>query len=222
MTRFYLGTVATVPSISPTPNAEWDNTTGFIRRLAFPSAQSTAFSSTQTTDSAAGSNRDSLIAQYLYGPLDTAGTLTGTVKGQILGLEDALGANARPQMLVHICDGSGSIIGTAYAGDLATGTGNQANEYLTTMQNRYYPRGGSQSLTSQGYSIGDWLLMEVGWRRHATSGPRAVTLRFGDNASDLPENESQTTDGNAWIEFSHTFPGVISALAIRRPLVMVQ
>ena len=54
MTRFYLGTVATVPSISPTPNAEWDNTTGFIRRLAFPSAQATAFSNTQTTDSATG------------------------------------------------------------------------------------------------------------------------------------------------------------------------
>ena len=49
-----------------------------------------------------------------------------------------------------------------------------------------------------------------------------MTLRFGDNASDLAENETQTTDGNAWIEFSHTFPGIISAIAIRRRLVMTQ
>lgn len=53
--------------------------------------------------------------------------------------------------------------------------------------------------------IGDRLVVEIGYLLASGSGttPEA-SAKWGENATDLPENRTQTTNGAGWIEFSNT------------------
>lgn len=51
--------------------------------------------------------------------------------------------------------------------------------------------------------LGDRLTVEIGFGDNAGSTPEA-SAKWGENATDLPVNNTQTTDGAPWIEFSNT------------------
>jgi hypothetical protein len=56
--------------------------------------------------------------------------------------------------------------------------------------------------------LGDRLLIEIGYSDTAGASPEA-SAKWGENATDLPVNETQTTDGAGWFEFLNniTFAG---------------
>jgi hypothetical protein len=56
--------------------------------------------------------------------------------------------------------------------------------------------------------LGDRLVVEIGYQDNSGTSPEA-SAKWGENATDLPENDTQTTDGAGWIEFTDniTFVG---------------
>jgi hypothetical protein len=59
--------------------------------------------------------------------------------------------------------------------------------------------------------LGDRLVVEIGYQDNSGTSPEA-SAKWGENATDLPENDTQTTDGAGWIEFTDniTFAGELS------------
>lgn len=205
--RFYLPSTGAAP-ISPAFSSEWDLATDGDRLAAVTTRIGSAMT-TKALDDGSGvstSNRDRLARQYIYGPIVGNHTITGTIKGQVRCLSSSENFNLRSQLIVRAVAPNGSTFrGTLYAGDTTTLTGDPANEWpITTAANRYFPRGGSQSVTSVSVFDGDYLVFEFGARSHAAVNFTLGSMIFGDDSgTDLPEDETTTAANNPWIELSY-------------------
>jgi hypothetical protein len=209
-TRFYTSNTSVLDFVA-TPSTEWDNTTGFDRVPISTTRLSTAMSTKTVFDATATQNRDILARQLVSAPL-AAQTISGTVKGRIRVAEGGSTQNLRAQCIIRVMSSDGlTVRGTLYAGDVTTGFGNPTSEFaVTTLTNRQMPRGASQALTNVITQLNDRIVVEIGYRKHAAVSTSA-TINFGDDsATDLAENETETTANNPWIEFSGTilFPPV--------------
>jgi len=209
-TRMYLAR-SDAPSGTPTQDALWDFTTGFVRRHletgkyqpdSLPPAQLTI--SGINTNSPAGAV-DVLLAQFIGPPLDSNQTISGNIKGQVSFAESNAAADMRAQIVVWVWTGSGSR-GTLYAGD----AGALSSEFSVfgTVTNRKVPRGGSTALSSVNAQTGDRIVVEIGGRKHenATTS-RNMTVIFGaqNGITDFSEDETDTNQNKAaWVEFSQT------------------
>ena len=83
-------------------------------------------------------------------------------------------------------------------------------ELLTTAATRRFQDAAeatSLALTSRTFAAGDYLVIEVGFRKASTSTSTTVTLRFGDSAAtDFAHTDALTTDLNPWVEFERDDP----------------
>lgn len=148
---------------------------------------------------------DLLHYQGVSDPL-AAQTITGTVKGQFRCQENFAGnIDAEPQLKLYVVSNDGSSVRGVLL-DFDGATTPDAHEYATALTNRSFPRGGVAAVSSVVCQAGDRIVSEVGSRKTAVaSASRTATLDFGDaGASDLPEDESTTTQLNPWLEFSQT------------------
>ena len=145
------------------------------------------------------------MLRYVIGPL-TSQSISGTVR-MVMGCREAnAGANATLAMAVKIIQPSGADRATLLAvtsSDSAT----SPYEFTTTLDSRRCWKADETeppALTTQSATIGDYLVIEIGFRS-ATSVSRNIDLRYGDaNASDLTYGDAQTDDFNPWVEFSQT------------------
>ena len=203
--RLYFPSSAGSPGISPTPDAGWTRTADMVRRQAVDTRVSSAMAT--VTSASASTTGNILLAQYVYGPVATGFTISGTVKGQIRASESDASADARAQIGIRVIAGDGSTVrGTALALDAAA----LSSEFGTAPQNRKFPRGGAVALTSVAGSAGDYIVIELGARKHQSNFATA-SLSLGDNSgTDLPEDETTFTANNPWIEIS-SFSTSVSA-----------
>lgn len=76
-----------------------------------------------------------------------------------------------------------------------------------TMRNKTFADG--DALTGVTMSDGDRIVVAIGHSNGPVLEPEPppfqAACKFGTSGTDLPENETQTTDGVGWIEFSATF-----------------
>jgi hypothetical protein len=209
--RLYLRPSGGTPGITPTPDTQWEQTTGFGRVVPSLTKQNTAFAQSGFADSTATANRDVLMRQFVY-PLvaGTAFTTAHTFKGRILAFEGASASNLRSQCIIRVIGSDGSTVrATLFAGDLTTGTNNPTSEWNLSAPRNVSPttsaRAAATITCAANYTAvaGDHLVIEIGYRKHAAANTTG-TIRLGDTtaSSDLPENETQTTDGATWFEFS--------------------
>ncbi len=149
--------------------------------------------------SAAG---DGLVCRFVSAAL-AAQTILGTIKGQVLSQEDNARADYRAQLLVRVVSNDGAIVRGIL---LAHDTDVLRSEFATTLVNRKYPVAWSLAgamVNTLSTVDGDRLVFEIGARRHNTgTSSFTATLQFGDNGTDLPEDETATV-GDPWIELSH-------------------
>jgi hypothetical protein len=227
MTRLYLPPSSAATGISPSPAAEWDITAGLTRVIPSTTRTSTAFANKTMTADTTGSpsNTDIVLVQFVF-PLPTgvAFTTAHTIKGRVLTDQRATGTNLRSQCIVRVIDNDGSTVeATLYAGDLTTGTGNPTSEWSTATTSRQMPRGSTVAVEAN-YTTPDatkYLIIEIGARIHADTTASANSfIRLGDNnATELPEDETDTADKTTWIEFSTNLAG--GAVASRRRSIMM-
>lgn len=202
VTRLYLPSSGAA-AIAPAFDAAWERTSD---ALAF-AAVTTKIGSTMTTSGGIfcqfnSTTYDVAAAQYVYGPIG-AQTISGNVVGQIRILENTANLDASAQMVIRvIAPDATTVRGTL----LAASSAGLSSEFATSLTNRTFPLGGSTALSSVAASNGDYIVIEFGYRkREANNFTRNCQFRYGDsNGTDLPSDQTTTTDNDPWIEFSNT------------------
>jgi hypothetical protein len=213
-TRFYLSDINGLPSSNvlvgfPAPAALWDSTSLSSRKIMGTAAQFILNEATNVQQQVSESvtTRDNrLIRQFISHTL-AAQTISGTVKGQIRCTEGTADADMAMEFSLRVISRTdGTVRGTLYQ-TAGSGTIVPAYEFDSSgLVNRYMPPGGSQAVTSVNAQQGDLLVLEVGVRAYNTIlSAKTATIRYGYSAarSDLPEDQTDTNDYNAWLELSH-------------------
>jgi hypothetical protein len=199
-TRFYLPSTGTAV-ISPAYAAGWVDTSAADNIRCVTQRTNTTMNDEQTGNI----NTQILVLnrQYVSDPI-AAQNITGTVKGQLLGMESAANQDMVSAIGVRVVSNDGSTVrGTLLSITYPVLAG---NEYGTSHANRYTPV--STAVSSVTAQNGDRIVIEIGCYRYAAGNPPGrCTQRFGDDgATDLPEDQTTTTDTyNPWVEFSADF-----------------
>jgi hypothetical protein len=168
-----------------------------------PVKQNTALTTTPGhTEISSSQPYDFLVRQYVSDPL-VAQTISGsgTVKGQIRVYEiNALAEYCRGIIIKVVSNDGLTLRGTL----LSHFPSSLESEFATSLTNRFFPN--SQSLSEVVAQDGDRIVIEIGVRSFNTiTSAYNAYFRFGDAAaSDLPEDETSTSDYNPWVEFSQT------------------
>lgn len=154
-----------------------------------------------------------LNRQYVTGPLN-AGTLSGTIKGQVRGGDGSPQATLAVSIRVVSNDGTVER-GTALAPVGSAGTTQPprfAGLGIPSQSLNRRMRDGSDNtdiaLNTISVQSGDRLVIEIGARETTTLAVSGVIVYGDNNATDLPEAEDNTTTTplNPWIEFSDCPP----------------
>lgn len=92
-------------------------------------------------------------------------------------------------------------------------------EFINNVSHRNHSLAATTITQSYTTVAGDRLAIEIGYS--ATLGDASTpeaSAKWGENATDLPENNTQTTDGAPWIEFSNTITFSNAAPRTPRPI----
>lgn len=199
-TRFYFP-VSTASDLTPSFDAGWEDTSEALRRqLARTKGSSAITLGSQIGPWTANNTTQALDRQYVSEPL-AAQTISGTVSGQLMVREYATGDNADQSWLgIFVCNSSGSKVATL----LTLAARGPVLEFISNATHRNKTLAAAIALTSYSCAAGDRIVVEIGYGcSGATASPEA-SAKWGENATDLPANETQTTDGAGWVELSGT------------------
>ena len=216
-TRFYFP-ASEAAAVSPAIDAVWDYTSEFVRRrLVHVKGSSAIGAGTQIGAWTAGDF--ALDRQYVSDgmPAGVVFSDTDEFSIQLMCREFASSDNVTRRVgMVSIVSNDGSTVRT----QLRAAFESTGSEFLSTgFRNVTFASGIAMSSVAGTYVTvaGDRIVVEIGYRDNAGTSPEAQA-NWGENATDLPEgDETQTTNGAGWIEFSNTisFGG-----APRLPLLM--
>lgn len=219
-TRLYLSNNTGVPTITPTPSGDWEDTSDYSYLLMPAVLPGVAFLDFDFTD-ADSSNKDVLICQFMSYPLTAGQTITGSgaykaqIAGHLLG-GGAPGANMALALGLRVIGGDGTTVRKTIFG-----VTRDDNIYTLSQANRRFTvTGAAGDYTTVD---GDCLVLESGGG--GTPGmlsSHSMSLRLGSNhASDLPEDDTDTADKNPWLELPDSLTFVTPA-PVARPLFLYQ
>jgi hypothetical protein len=166
----------------------------------------------ETTETNTTRDNYHLVDFVVFPPL-RAQTISGTLKGQIRAFESSASGDFHLVTAVHLWRAN-LTNGPILWGDAANGTtisavaGTVNYELDTVATNRKIPAGWSGAgvtLTQQVATAGDCLVISLGARAINTIAAALTPTIVGGStqqASDLPEDETTTTDLMPWVEFS--------------------
>lgn len=207
-TRFYLPSTGAA-AVSPAYASQWDDTVNAASRLTMVRTRINSAFATITpmeTTSSSVIGLDLLARQYVSEPIVGDQTISGTLNGQMRMSDTSPTTQGdwTPQMIVRVVSNDGSTVrGTTHGGDTRT---TNVDEITATLRNQRNPATGISPVTLSSVSAldGDRIVVEIGARNQNFSTANVgINVRFGDNnASDLTEGGTETTDLNPWIEFS--------------------
>jgi hypothetical protein len=197
-TRFYFEDPITnnsTPNIAPIPGAGWDNIVNLTRGTLKLKRGNTDF-----TYSIGSSATNDLYLQYISFPLAPQ-TLAGTVMGVFRTSETVIADDRCAQFRAYVVDPTGrSVKGVLYEMDNSA----LSSEANTSLQNRFHPRGGVQTISSLAVTKGDRLIVEIGVRNFSGNANTYTFNTMSNQAVDLAANETDVAAGNSWVEFSQT------------------
>ncbi len=198
-TRFYFD-ASTAADVTASYDAGWEYQSEAGRyKLNRTKGSSAITIGTQIGPWTAGSANQALDRQYISDPIE-AQTISGTVKGQVMSREYNTSDNVnRMYITVKVVSNDGSSVrGTL----LALNTYYTNAELISNVTHRNAILANSDTVTNVTAQQGDRILIEIGFGSSTTQTTPEGSCKWGENASDLPENETQTTDGAGWFEFS--------------------
>jgi len=198
-TRIYFPSNIVAPC-SPAYDAEWNISNNTQRKICLPAKQGAAFLNVGNWGWAASPLPQDSIAFQFISPGLKAQTITGTVKGQFRVAEYAAADDCCRAVVIKVVSNDGSTVRGIL---LSHFPASLVSEWSVreTYTNRAIPP--LTTLTDVTCQAGDRLVIELGGRFFAASY-RNAAYRIGDaSATDLPEDETTTSDYNPWMEFSH-------------------
>lgn len=200
-TRFYLRATAETVGISPAADAAWEDTS-ILARCVLRTAKSSDAMTTVAFADADSTDKDVVFRQYVSEELAVGQTITGSqaLKAQCRVVETDSANRMFLTFGVRVINTTGPTVNKTVL--VVT---RDAVEAATTLTNRQFTA--TSAATNYTTVAGDRIVVEIGsggdpdlTKSHSSS------LRLGDaDAADLPENDTDTTDKNPWIEFTDTW-----------------
>ena len=197
---------------------EWDNTSSTSRYRLSDTPLSTVDGSHNPPHNATVHNKAHRM--FLY-RLSGSGTLDGWVRAFMrtrtrtgIGINEAA-QDMISQMTIRVVNSSGTVVrGTALRTYNAPSSVGQSKWDAWTFRNRKFPAPGrwehplfGARLDPVSYSDGDYLVVEIGLRNFTTTVTTGGHTWYNDKAaSDVLENQTDTTNLRSWIEFSPPSP----------------
>jgi hypothetical protein len=197
-TRFYFP-ATTVADVNPAPGAWNYITEAVFRYLAKTKGASPITLGTQVGPWTATAGQKALDRVYVSDPLSPQ-TISGTAKMQLMVREYATSDNVDQLiLLIKVVSGNGATVrGTL----LALGNYASTAEFINNATHRNKKGADGDALSSVVCLEHDRIVVEIGYCNSVAGTTPEASAKWGENATDLPENETQTTDGAGWIEFS--------------------
>lgn len=211
-TRFYLPSSGAA-AISPTFGTGWEAqaSAGVSRLAAVVDTPSGTAMATVTNADANNNDQDILFRQWVYGPLLAQTIAAQTVKIQMRANETDFGNNLVLAWLIRVVAPNG----TTFRGTVVGSAGNPRRDTQEVAAPTLTNRGDSVTSSAVNVTAGDYLVIEVGLAGDPISAGHDGSIRIGDNGgSDLPENDTSTSDFNPWIEFADNIVGEVHEGAI--------
>lgn len=196
-TRFYLPSSGAA-AVSPTLSTQWEDTSIGTSPLRCVTTKTNSAMTTRSFADANATLRDIFFQQYVSDPIEAQTIANQTIKWQILAKERAASCNMALCLVIRVFDITGQTVRT---GGLSVSRA--ATEFdATTLTNRAL----SDTFVNVTALDGDRIVIEIGAFGDPGGGSdHDSDLRIGDaDATDLPEDETATTDNNPWIEFPNT------------------
>lgn len=200
-TRLYLRATATAVPFSVTPDTDWEDTT-FVARAMTSTAKIADTLATVSVDDADSTNRDVLVFQYITALLAPGQTITGSqaIKAQCRALEASPSNNMVLSLGIRVI----AIDGSTVRKTVLAVTRDAVEFSATALTNRQFTA--TSAATDYTTVAGDRLVIEIGAGGDPSlAAHHDFSLRLGDSAaSDLPEDDTDTTDLNPWVELADT------------------
>ena len=214
-TRLYFSSTVSAPITNvayATGGGTYDVTEASRWKLQDTKGSSAIGTGTQIGPFAASAavDRQYVSTRMSSGIIFTSGSTT--VKGQLMVREFATTDNVDQWHInVRIVSDDGLTTRATFSG-----VTNSANEFINNATHR------NQSVTAQALDAsyttvsGDRLVIDFAYRTSVGGTTPEAAGKWGENATDLPENSTQTTDGAGWVEFSNsiTFIGEAAATPV--------
>jgi hypothetical protein len=198
-TRFYLPSSGDAP-VSVTDDAKWDGLAdGFDSYPTFIEKQSSAMTTISLNGNSDTGDTDYIYGQWVSEPIAAQTISAQTLELQIRGMEENARCNQVVSVSIRVVSGDGSTVrGTLASGRDAT----ELYVSTTTLENRRYTVTTNEVTANDG----DRIVIEIGTGGNPATGAGGnshdADLRIGDtSASDLPEDDSSTSDYCPWVEF---------------------
>lgn len=200
-TRFYLPRNGAAP-VTVAADAAWQDAASVIERPALTAKSAT--SGAVITAGGGGAGAQNVLCGRFVSGVIKAQTITGTVKGQVMCLENDGAINARSQLVIRVVSEDGlTIRGVLVAAHAAA----LSSEWAAGLRNRKAPLAALSpfAVTPVVTQSGDRIVVEIG-ALAGDNGIDTIEMSFSDNqGADLPEDEtSGIAAGDPWIEFSQT------------------
>lgn len=201
-TRFYLSSTM-VPPLLP-GFAAWTRTSEGLRRVMHNTKDGSAATTATFWAGASSAAADTCLCRQFHSlrnlKVGTVFATTDTVKVQIRCAESATNDNInKGPICIKVYNGTtlqATLLGLGHVGASTT-------EWPTALTNRSLA---NSDVLAANYTtvVGDYLVLEVGGMTDSIGTSVTGSMSFGsDNATDLGENESDTTAFNPWFEMSN-------------------
>ena len=202
-TRFYLPSTGAA-AVAPDYDGAWEDTASASRLAAVTEKISSAMANAAISGDSDATDKDYLTRQYVSVPIAAQTISVQTIKFQVRAQEDSSNNNLFTTIGIRVVTNDGSSVrGTV----LAVTSDNTEMVVNSTPENRQFSATSTQVIAE----ANDRIVIEVGVGGDPSpAGNHDGYLVIGDNSgTDLPENDTETSAYNPWVEFANTltWPG---------------
>lgn len=192
--------------VNPTADGGWEDASEIERRtLTFPKGSS-AFANGQTVDILEDqANYQDLDTQFVSaemaaGVIFTSGSTTVT---SVIMMRELASTDDVTQCIlgIRVVNSAGNSVQATL---LAVSNVGITAEMLNTGYRNKQCANADAVTASYTTVLGDRLVVEVGYQTDGAETSPQASARWGENAADCAENETNTTDCAGWVEFSNT------------------
>lgn len=198
-TRFYLRATADTTNITPTPSADWEDTSALVRSWTRTTKSGDTITTVNFADGS-NANRDILFHQYISLPLTPGQTITGAQALQFVvrASEVTSNNNLFTALGVRVINGS-----TVQKTMLAVSRDDVEISFTGLVNRDLTATSAAGNYTTV---LGDQLVIEIGYGGDPSgSNDHDGALSLGDSsATDLAANDTGIAANNPWVDLADT------------------
>jgi hypothetical protein len=198
-TRFNFPSSGSAP-VTPAFSAGWVSTGAVRLPLTRGAGATGAVTLSNDTTSGVGVDANHLVAQYVGETVAAQTIAAQALDAQFRCQEANTASNQFLTIRILVVSNDGSTV----RGVILDTTRDDLEMSAAAQQNRRFTATTTQVVTLNG----DRIVVEVGTGGNpAATGTHDVSFSVRDNSTDLPEDDTQTTTGNPWLEFTNEITG---------------